>query len=269
MIRRQVDKEFFLITQSDHAQISSQLADHFGNTRFPPSNPRQSTFVAAAEHDAGWSSHDENPTLDSQGHPLDVFQTPRTTALKLWTASADRAAATNDPYALLLVSLHSMHLGSTGSAGGDRHEQFQINKFHHREVERQEQIRRRLGLSTDLPLTLGLVEPNISAAEDLLRYNFQILEFVDLLSLWVCCRPTPIWQTAELSPPPACQPITLRFTEAASAVHVDPWPFSIARIDVQIPFRRLPVRSFTDEAEFRRLYHAAPREMMQCSIERA
>ena len=45
-------------------------------------------------------------------------------------------------------------------------ERFEVNKFQHREVERQEQLRRQLGLRTDLPLTHGLAEPQASAEDD-------------------------------------------------------------------------------------------------------
>ncbi len=261
MIRRQAGTECFLITQQDHAQISSQLAAHLGNAQFSCPDPRQSVVLAAALHDAGWPLHDDEPTLDSEGLPLDVFQTPRSIGLKLWTASADRAAACADPYAGLLVSLHSMHLAYLGPAPADRQQQFQLNKFHHREVERQEHLRVRLGLATDTPLTLGLAQPNISAAEDQLRFNFQELELVDLLSLWLCCRPAPATAAAELG----ARRVKI-CADSDAAVRVAPWPFDAQRIAVQIPFRRLPLRRFTDEAEFRRLFHAAPLEILQSAV---
>ena len=43
-------------------------------------------------HDCGWPLHDDRPTLNSQGQPLHVFETPVTLATQVWTASARRAA---------------------------------------------------------------------------------------------------------------------------------------------------------------------------------
>ena len=37
----------------------------------------------------------------------------------------------------------------------------EMNKFQHREIERQEKLRRKLGLRTDVPLTLGVAKAGI------------------------------------------------------------------------------------------------------------
>jgi hypothetical protein len=163
MIRRDVGNEYFLIAQNDHAILAGQLAEHFGNHRFSQPEPRESVLTGVRMHDAGWPLHDDEPTLNKQHRPLDVFEVPRSIGLKVWAASADRAAAV-DPYAGLLVSLHSLALSifATSQSAPGRHEpfdasqlseRFEVNKFQHREVERQELLRRQLGLRTDLPLT--------------------------------------------------------------------------------------------------------------------
>ena len=102
-------------------------------------------------HDCGWPLHDDEPTLNRDGKPLDVFETTREIALQVWTASVERAAAA-DRYAGLLVSLHVLSLSVFASsqtqlrarevrperAGGTK---FAVSKFQHREIERQEDLR--------------------------------------------------------------------------------------------------------------------------------
>src|ERR1051325_1057408 len=109
MIRREEQGSFLLIAQHDHALISGQLAEQFGNARFAQPQPYRQVIKGVSLHDCGWALHDEQPTINPDGMPLDVFETPREIALKVWTASVDRVAA-QDPYAGLLVSLHVLSL---------------------------------------------------------------------------------------------------------------------------------------------------------------
>src|SRR5690242_6538042 len=109
MIRRRDGNDFLLIAQHDHALISGQLAESFGNDRFPPPQPRAQTLIGIAQHDCGWPLHDDAPTLNGEHLPLDVFESPRPIAFRVWTASVE-GATKQDPYAGLLVSLHVLSL---------------------------------------------------------------------------------------------------------------------------------------------------------------
>src|SRR3954471_21700194 len=109
MIRRDVGDAFLLIAQHDHAHMAAQLAEVFGNEQFAEPDPFDQAVLGVALHDCGWPLHDDQPTLNAQGLPLDVFESPARIAIKVWTTSADRAAA-RDPYAGLLTSLHVLSL---------------------------------------------------------------------------------------------------------------------------------------------------------------
>src|SRR5438552_7798164 len=160
MIRREEQGSFLLIAQHDHALISGQLAEQFGNAAFARPQPFENVVRGVSLHDCGWPLHDESPTLNPAGLPLDVFETPREIALKVWTASVERAAA-EDAYAGLLVSLHVLNLSVfvttlAGSAQASFNldnppDRFAMVKFQQRELERQEQLRLKLGLRTDRP----------------------------------------------------------------------------------------------------------------------
>jgi hypothetical protein len=272
MIRRETGSAFFLITQEDHARLSGQLAERFGNALFAKPQPREATLTGIRLHDAGWPLHDDEPTLNAAGLPLDVFEVPRAIALKVWSASAERAAAV-DPYAGLLVSLHALALSiyATSRASMQQEpfdidqlaERFEVNKFQHREVERQEQLRRQLGMRTDLPLMHGLAEPNASAEEDQLTGNFRLLQAMDLISLCLCCTQPPANQTHEVQQQPGQTPITLNLgRDADGAVTVDPWPFDQPRLELSVPFRRVAEKAFKDDDELRRAWTTAAVEQL-------
>jgi hypothetical protein len=260
MIRRQAGDEFFLIAQHDHAILSGRLAERFGNAKFARPTPWESVIMAVRMHDCGWPLHDDEPTLNGRGLPLDVFESPRSVTLKVWAASAERAEGI-DPYAGLLVSLHSLSLSILATSAdtvnqekinaAQLSERFELNKFQHREVERQEHLRRRLGLRTDLPLTHGLAEPHESDEDDQLVFNFRLLQAMDLLSLCLCCTQPPVDKSQEVFATPAGKAVHLKMhRDGEGTLIVDPWPFDVARIELSVPLRRVPGRVYRDQADF-------------------
>src|SRR5205823_9167662 len=137
MIRREMGSSFLLIAQDDHARLSGELARHYGNRFFAKAEPFEETIRAVALHDCGWPLHDDRPTLNKDGLPLDVFETPLDIAIYVWQAGVE-AVANENVYTQLLVSLHVLGLsGFAAARQHDRREQFELNKFQHRQIEKQ------------------------------------------------------------------------------------------------------------------------------------
>src|SRR5258705_12481122 len=109
MIRRRVGDWYFLFAQHDHAHWCGELAARYGNKNFDRAEPFQQSVRAVGLHDCGWPIHDQRPTLNKQGLPLHVFETPLNVALEVWQAGVERVAD-EEPYTQLLVSLHVMGL---------------------------------------------------------------------------------------------------------------------------------------------------------------
>jgi hypothetical protein len=267
-IRRRAQGAFQLITQHDHGLLAGQLAERFGNARFARPDPLEPTLLATALHDGGWPIHDDQPTLNDDGLPLDVFEVGRHISLKVWTASADRAAERH-PYAGLLTSLHVLSLSAyamsqsqlrfapgTPEAMRDR---FEINRFQHQEIQRQQHLRDALGLSNDIPLTYGVPARGASAADDRLTFNFRLLQAMDLVSLAICCTTPPVEQSGELLTSPGGDAVRLTFGRPAfDELTVDPWPFDVAQpIGCHLCCRIVPAERFADQAAFRSAYAAA------------
>lgn len=258
MIRHETDDEYVLITQHEHAQLSGVLAGHFGNGRFSPPAPYDPAILGIRLHDCGWPLHDECPTLKA-GKPLDVFETTPQIAGKVWTASVERACEA-DAYAGLLVSLHVLALSTLVEPHKlTQHERFALNRFQHGQIERQEQLRTRLGLRTDLPLQLGLAEPGIDPQEDQLRFNFRLLQAMDRVSLALCGAAMPFDGIDKLPPAPDKPPTSISFARDEQGAWVlDPWPFEPPHLSFNIPCKRLKKRAFSNEMEFQQEYAAAP-----------
>lgn len=276
MIRHQHGREYFLFTQDDHARLSGTLAERFGNMLFAPPQPRHAVIEGIRLHDSGWPLHDREPTLDGQGLPLDVFETPIDISARVWAESV-RLALEADPYAGFLVSLHvfalSAHIYQHFAEPENRRrhakEIFALNKFQQSQIEIQEKLRRQMGLRTDVALELGLAPRNFGLEEARLAYNYHLLRAMDQISLALLC-PGQKFKTIENMPPkPGADAVQLRIGYPRDwTVSVSPWPFDVEEIEAQAPFRRIAAKPYSSTEEFRQAYADAPQEMQSVRVMR-
>lgn len=251
MIRRRLGNSFLLVRQTDHAAIAGQLAEQLGTSRYH--RPTAFTaFVAATRlHDSGWPVHDDAPRLDDQGYPMDLFEMPRELDLACWSG-APGIAASHGPRAELLVSLHILALsGYLAARPGEEsaRARFDINKFQHREMERQEGLRKALGLSLETPLTMGLAEEGASPGDDELRRDLRWLQAMDLISLAACCQKPPVDHTLDVYPDahPGGEPLWMH--RQGDDVVVKPWPFGPEGVRLEIPGTLVPARAYVSAAD--------------------
>jgi uncharacterized protein DUF3891 len=272
MIRRAAGDDFLLVTQHDHALLSGELAEQCGNEYFAHPEPREPVITGVRLHDCGWPLHDDEPTLNKTGLPLDVFETPRDIALKVWQTSVDRAIA-KDPYAGLLVSLHVLSLSvfvtTQASFMQEKWElergpqMFAVSKFQQNQVERQESLRLQLGLRNDRSTES---REATQKSEDQLNFNFRMLQAMDLISLAACCTKPPTSQTQDVMPQPGAAPIRLHFARQDNDVIVDPWPFGVAEIELKIPVCRVSAKPFESREAFVDAWKTAPAEILTSRI---
>ena len=276
MIRREDGGEFLLIAQHDHALIAGELAEQFGNAQFATPEPQAQTIRGVALHDCGWPLHDDAPTRNSDGLPSDVFETTRPVALKVWATSADKAAA-EEPYAGLLTSLHVLSLSVFATSEtsfahekfdmDDPQERFAIIKFQQHEIARQEGLRQRLGLRAEKPLHhSGAPREVMQRAEDQLQFNFRMLQAMDAISLAACCTTPPMSQTQDVFRQPGGEKVKLSLGRRGNDVLVDPWPFDVKEIALQIPATRVPTQPYESDEHFRAMYGAAPAVILKARV---
>jgi hypothetical protein len=267
MIRRRQGDEFLLIAQTAHAHLAAEVAARVGNDRFATPLPRREVLTGIDLHDAGWADADTKPIINSGGEPCDVFEMPHERALAIWSLSTQTAMAV-DPYAGLLVSLHGMELSSHIKAEKtERAMSFALLKFQHNQIEIQEKLRAALNMRTDQPLRRGLSRPRLSAAEDALLFNFRILEMADQLSLNFCFDEHRIPVIHGIHPRPGAESMTLivRRTGAGN-FSIVPWPFDSARLEFNVPAKRLAARAYRDDDDLRHAYAAAANEVVRITL---
>jgi hypothetical protein len=258
MIRKHVGNLFHLFAQDDHARMSGKLAEHYGNKWFSKPDPAAEVVAAVGLHDCGWPLHDDRPTLNKEGLPADVFETPLPIALEVWREAVERVK-THPPYTQLIVSLHVM--GLSGFAAGhahDRLEQFELNKFQHRQIEIQEKLRKAMGMALDVPLRLGLAVDHGHPQEEKLRRNHLILQTLDRISLALCSTEMPFAKIEGIVPRTGAAAVSLTFTRTGPwALKVEPWPFDAQEIEVEMPYRAVEARKYENVEEFRVAYSEA------------
>lgn len=269
MIRKHVGNEYWLIAQHDHALLAGELARRVGARGYAA--PSDSAVRGIALHDCGWPLHDDEPTLNEKGLPLDVFETPPPIGLKVWSEGARRAAREPDAYAALLVSLHTLSLSVYATTPSpivherfdmsDATNRFEVNKFQQQQIELQEELRRRLGMRVDEPRRFGLAEQSREPRERELIFDFRLLQAMDKLSLSICCTTPPFEALEPLLTEPDGEYRAIDVRRAGTfELALAPWPFRDERLEVSVPFRRLPGRAYASDEAFRAAHGAAPVE---------
>jgi hypothetical protein len=250
--------DLLLIRQTDHAALSGELAEHWGNAAFAPPAPRDSMVRAAARHDDGWRVWEAAPRVDPRTQrPYQFTDLPLAEHAAFYVTGVDAVAA-EDAYAGLLVCLHLSGLYQRRfgidptlpvkplSPEEDRARAEVIEQL----AARQQALRQRLAASA-VPAPL-LEEGQVWA-------NYKLLQIFDRLSLYFCTRPP---RPMTLRPAPVDYhgrdaELTLE-PLGGPAVRVTPWPFDVASLPVRVRASVVPDRPYRDDADFRAAFAAAP-----------
>jgi hypothetical protein len=250
--------ELLLIRQTDHAALSGELAEHWGNDEFAPLAPRDSVVMAAAHHDDGWRTWEAAPRVGPRTQrPYQFTDLPLAEHAAFYLTGVDAVAA-QDAYAGLLVCLHlsGLYQRRFGIDPGipvkrlspeeDRTRGEVLDQL----AARQQALRQRLAAS-QVPVRL-LEEGHVWA-------NYKLLQIFDRLSLYFCTLPP---RPMTLGPAPAdyCgQDVELRLEPlGGQGVRVTPWPFDVSALPVRVRASVVPDRAYPDDADFRATFAAAP-----------
>jgi len=259
MIVREDEKGggLLLVTQTEHSQFVGQLAAHWGNERFASPEPFESVARAATYHDFGYLQWEPDPPFDAaKGRPHE-FRTLPTTDRRLaayqWCIDWLRGI---DPYSGLLVSMHRTGLWLKRYGAIDH-----------------PPAREPGALAEDVRAFIARCEaqqaeerrPFDAAA---LRVNYQLLQVWDLLGLYFGCQ-EPFYE--RIWPVPtgygASAPVTLELRNLGRGkVSLDPFPFDVPGLRVQMRGKRLASKRYPDEASFRKAYYQATSEALEFEL---
>jgi len=263
MLRMESETGWWLITHPDHAHLAGAFASAWGNAQFRKPEPRSRVLKGIACHDDGWAARDAHPSITSQGKPsafstdlVGKYSAFEEIDLEEYLAVRDRAVriiAEQDPYAGLLISMHTYNLLT---AHADRSTiapegLVLLDAFLARQREYQGELL--AAIAADASLTA------VEAAEQTILEHFRLLQACDNLSLLAC--------VAFSSPAHLLHPLPLNGGETAEVnvspiahrhFHLAPWPFAKTELSFTFPARHVAGKLFADSQSLEHAFHAAP-----------
>lgn len=240
MILHPVDEGWVAVTQSAHALLSFQLADHWGNRSTPRPAPRADVLAAALVHDLGWDGREEPPRRAQDGTPLAFDTVSDHERRQIWSDSATRASIRGD-YVGYLVSHHVSYLADQLSTGS------------HEQLLAAEAVRRRhlvARLASD-----ARYRQCLRGRQD--EINRAVVRLCDAIAVHLLLAGDGV-RLRDL--PQREGPSELALTSiGGSDLRLRPWPFAGRRLSVHAEGRRLRQRRFADDASLERAWRQAER----------
>src|SRR5271170_748422 len=190
MLRLESETGWWLVTHVDHAHLAGAFAEQWGNEVFLAPEPRERVLHGISTHDNGWATRDQQPQTTRQGKPsafsvelVGKYSAFEEIDLADYLAVRERAVrmvAAQDPYAALLVSMHTYNLLT---ARADRTtiqpEQLPLlDAFLLRQLEFQQDLQARLAADNQLTAE--------ETASLRIQHHFRLLQACDNLSLLSC-----------------------------------------------------------------------------------
>jgi hypothetical protein len=258
MIRVATEDGWWLITHPDHARLAGAFAEHWGNALFAKPEPRREVMLGIKTHDDGWAVRDVAPQITRQGLPaafseelVGKYSAFEEINLPDYLAVRERAVAVvaaMDPYAALLVSLHTYNLlterADRSTIASDQLPL--LDAFLERQRELQKELRGKAGLG-------GGVK-----AQEQIDGHFRLLQATDNLSLLACvdyARPANLLHELPLvgggSAAVTVEPMGGR------RFRLEPYPFDEAEVRITVPARRVVGRAFESAVELQRAFEGA------------
>jgi len=271
MLRLETEDGWWLVTHPDHAHLAGEFASQWGNALFAPPDPRAHVLRGIYAHDDGWRARDAQPMVTKQGKPAafstelvgkySAFEEIDLTAYLAVRREAVQMMAKEDPYAAILISMHTHNLLSERADRSTiRAEDLPwLDAFLVEQMTLQRALREQL-----------LAEGKLAAehlSPQALQRHFQLLQACDNLSLLSC-----VDYGGEAT---LLHPLALR-DGGASEVKVQrvgergfrltPYPFAEPKMTFKLRARFVPGKSFTTNDELKQKLEAAAMEEIAVSV---
>ena len=271
MLRLETDTGYWLVTHVDHAHLAGEFAAGWGNERFAAPEPRAHVLQGISQHDDGWRERDREPQITRQRKPsafsvelVGKYSAFEEIDLADYLAVRERAVrliAEKEPYAAILVSMHTYNLLSERA---DRTtiapEQLpQLDDFLQRQTLLQESLLNQIKADASSA-------PEQKSAEAI-RDNFRLLQACDNLSLLACVdyRQRATLLHALLQNDGGYQEVAVESVGERS-FRLQPYPMAESPLTFFIPARHVEGKTFASAAELRERFAAAHVEKLEVRI---
>jgi hypothetical protein len=271
MLRLETDTGYWLVTHVDHANLAGDFAARWGNGLFRSPEPRAPVLKGISRHDDGWRERDAQPQITRQGKPsafsvelVGKYSAFEEIDLADYLAVRDRALlliAEEDPYAAVLVSMHTYNL-LTQRADRSTIASAQLpllDDFLVQQKALQKSLRDKIALDTCFT--------SEQSGDTVIRDNFRLLQATDNLSLLACVD---YRQPATLLHPLALKDGGYRTVTVESIgerkFRLDPYPFAEPSLVFSFPARLVEGKVFDGNAELQQKFAAAPVSQLTATI---
>jgi hypothetical protein len=271
MIRLQTNTGYWLVSHVDHAHLAGAFAEKWGNDLFLSPEPRAQVLRGIASHDDGWAARDQQPQITRQGKPsafsvelVGKYSAFEEIDLADYLAVRERAVgmvAEKDPYAALLVSMHTYDLLSE-RADRSTIQPSQLpllDAFLIRQRELQAELRARL--AADASFTADHIAPSR------IDQHFRLLQACDNLSLLSCVdfakpadllHPLPLKSGGEKRI--AVEPLGKRH------FRLSPYPFAESPLVFTLLARHVEGETYASAQELGSKFHQAVPELLEVKV---
>ena len=271
MLRLETETGWWLVTHPDHARLAGAFAGHWGNELFLPPEPREHVLRGITRHDDGWAARDATPQITGQGKPsafstelvgkysgFEEIDLPDYLAVR---ARAVQQIAAEDPYAAILISMHTYSLLHDHA---DRStivpDQLPLlDQFLEGQKVFQDSLRKQIASNPNL-------KPE-HKTDDAILDHFRLLQANDYLSLLTCVdyqKPVSLLHALQARDGKHV-PIQVRSVGPRHFV-LDPYPFAESPLTFQFPARQVQGKLFASAKKFQDAFHDAPVETLSVNV---
>lgn len=271
MLRMETDSGWWLIRHPDHARLAGAFAEAWGNEQFRPPEPRARVLVGISTHDDGWIARDAHPTITREGKPsafstdlVGKYSAFEEIDIEDYLAVRERAVrviAEKDPYAGLLILLHTYNLLTDHADRSTIAPQglVLLDAF----LERQRDYQQSLRTTIAADATLSDAEKS----PQMILEHFRLLQACDNLSLLTCVafsKPADLLHPLPLNDGGAAEIRVL--PRGVRQFQLCPWPFAEPQLTFAFPARHVSGHRFGTAHEFEQAFHAAIEESLSVTL---
>jgi hypothetical protein len=262
---------WWLITHPDHARLAGAFAEAWGNALFRRPEPRERVLYGIRSHDDGWAVRDAHPSVTKEGKPsafstelVGKYSAFEEIDLAEYLAVRERAVrivAEDDPYAGLLIAMHTYNL-LTAHADRSTIAAAQLPLLD-RFLEEQRVYQQELLAAIEADARLRDDEKEPGRIEE----HFRLLQACDNLSLLTCVdfgKPADLLHAL-----PTNQGVAAAIlVEPVGSRHfrLEPWPFAEKELTFEFPARHVVGKQFDASRELEAAFAVAPLQMLTVTL---
>ncbi|HET6448791.1 MAG TPA: DUF3891 family protein [Conexibacter sp.] len=261
MLVRDAGDAWQIVLQTDHADLSAQLAAAWGGPGFARPEPYEPLLRAARHHDDGWATWEQLPRLDEDGVPQSFVTVAAAVHLAFYRAGVE-CIVDEDPAAGLLASMHMSGLyrerygvmpAPPRSLPDDVRDI--VDAFVQQEEDRQVALRRMLDVDEAWRWT-----------------SYALMQVFDVVSLYFGLADVEVGSAGACEGVPTAagkDPVRIAIEPLGPwRVRLDPYPFREDTTALTMRRRLVPKREWRDDEAFRTDLAATPYETVRIFAQR-